>query len=80
MSLKSKSFTHNNKAYDVIARSDHEKYVVEVEQGGKRVAGPYTVSHVTEIDSRMQNGNSLLDHLMDLAESDVKLGLWLTAP
>lgn len=79
MSLKSKTFAHNDKQYEVIANSDEEKFIVHVEQNGKRVAGPYTVTHVTELDRRLQNGDSLLDHLMELAESDVKLGYWPTA-
>lgn len=76
MALKTKTFAHNDSVYEVVANSDDEKFIVHVECDGKRVAGPYTVSHVTELDRRMQNGDSLLDHLMQLAESDVKLGYW----
>lgn len=76
MPLQTKSFIHNKNTYDVVANSDDQQFIVYVRRGGKQVTGNYTVSHINEIDRRMQNGDSLLDHLMEVAEEDVKRGYW----
>jgi hypothetical protein len=62
--------------FEVRASANSEQFIVAVYLDGKRVSGTYTVSHITDGNHKMMHGDSLVDHLMDCPEGDVKRGWW----
>jgi len=75
--VKSKKFTFENNTYDVTAVSTDEGFKVFAELNGKRV-NPYVygASFEIEADCNVQNNESAVDHLMDLAQSDIEQKIW----
>ena len=75
--VKTKKFKFENNEYEVKAILTDEGYKVFAELNGKRV-NPYVygATFETELDCNIQNNDSAVDHLMDLAQSDIEQKMW----
>jgi hypothetical protein len=76
--IDKRSFTHNGKTYEVrVYETNDRGYVLRTFLNGKR-ANPYSYSVDTDTNEyfRWDTGLEAFQHLMDIAEQDVKNETW----
>lgn len=72
-----KTFEFEGRSYDVRVQSDGNEYTVAVFVGDDRANGyTYTASIVTDTNMKITHGVHAYEHLMDVAESDVREKYW----
>jgi len=72
-----KEFQFENKTYKIVVDKTNDGYKVYVTLGGERI-NPYVygIEDETRFDFIQQNANDPIQHLMSIAESDVRNKSW----
>lgn len=72
-----RSFSFQDEVYEVRVAIEHGRFVVAAFKGNSRANGyTYSAELQTSIDMKRTTGIEAVEHLMDIAESDVKQGYW----
>jgi len=75
--LQSRKFEFEGQEYEIRAIADDKGISVAVFLDDERANGyTYRVDHITDYDIKASKGFQGFEHLMDIAESDVKQKYW----
>lgn len=75
--MESRIFQFEGKQYEVRVGQVGDEYKVRVFQDGKPANGyTYSANVITDLDMKMSLGFHAFEHLMDVAESDVRAKYW----
>lgn len=69
-------FEHNDNSFDIVVAGQNDRFTVHVELDGNQVSPVYSVSIETHQDYFMQHRDSLVEHLVSIAKSDVEQGMY----
>ena len=69
-------FEFQGKKFQITTALEGSKFKVFVILNGSQVSPIYSVEIITHEDYFMQHKKSLIDHLMEIAKSDIKNGMY----
>lgn len=72
-------FEHKGKKFEITTTAEGSKFIVVVTLSGEQVSPQYSVELTTHLDYFMQHKASLIGHLVDIAKSDIKTGMYYKA-
>ena len=73
------SFEHERNAFEIVTTVGENRFKVFVTLDGTQVSPIYSVDINTNIDYFIPYKRSLIDHLVSMAKSDIKKGMYYKA-
>lgn len=69
-------FEHDGKVFEITTEARGTKFTVVAKLNGEPVSPEYSVDLVTNYDYFNQHSASLVEHLQELAKSDIRCGMY----